>query len=135
MAVEIGKGIDGTGNSFFGPGPGFFNAEKSGICCLAAAGVRTSRFAELFGSCGDIEQVIDDLKSQADVVTIGDKLFCLFGIRAGTNRSGMDGAGDKSSRLVLMDGLQGCKGKLGVFCWRCPGPARRPYPADLPPGR
>ncbi len=82
---------------------GFFEAEECGVGCFDGFDVFAGGFAEFLSALGDIEDVIDDLKSEAETGTelrerihLGGGCICTHGTEA-------EGCREEGSRFCGMD--------------------------------
>ncbi len=101
--AEDGEGIEG----FFGEARGFFfrllEAEDGRVGGFIDGFVFAGGFAELLGGLGDVEDVVDDLKGEAEIVAEDGKGFELARGGIGGHATESEGGGEEGGCFVFVN--------------------------------
>src|ERR1700683_168770 len=94
---------------------GFINPEQRRVGCFLRSGIFARSFAELLGGLSYVENVVDNLKRQADRLSKRSQLFCFAILRSGIKAAADQARRDQGGGLGAMDVLQHLRGGLGML--------------------
>ena len=122
--VEVGGGFaegseggEGEVGEAFGFGSGFFEAEDGGVGGFVDGFVFAGGLAKGGGVGGDVEDVVNDLKGEAEVVTEGCECVQLFVAGVGGHGAETNGGGEEGGSFALVNGDEFFVAEKGVFAF------------------
>ncbi len=96
---------------------GFFQADDGGISRFLRGGVFAGGFAELLAGLGDVEDVVDDLESEADIVTEIGQGVELGGGAVGAHAAKANGAAEQGGGFPFVNVFELRSGNLFAFAF------------------